>query len=1013
MDEMQANAPQKVNISYEREDPGAAPPPADVTPVSVTVTYDRDGNRTLSPPQRIELAVTPALAAAFARAAAANTGDATPLSFTSLLIGMISGNDDLSRWLRPELAGYGATLQKIADRRSRRFDESAFSALDGAGLSAPLAASLSARRALEEAQSIAAAIDAGPVLDLRHLAAAYPVLPDWHVEDFRELGIDRLAWCRSLGAFLSRGHPQEKWYWRAYADRASPVPLTSFSADVYTEKDLLGIDRTVDALALLMASTRTDTPLSIGVFGPWGSGKSFFMRHLRKRIWGLAAREQTRVKAWIDKRNQGTATADDAPLYYGQVAQVEFNAWHYNEGNLVASLVDHLFRNLRVLPGSDDTGLEQRRTDVLLKISGLTLDAQDAATAVETRQRAVDDARKAMEQAAQEASTARQDVHDKARVLSDTTEQAQLARVRIDSALAALASQARAPDAGALLQVALQPLQDSAVAADMRKAAGVMARELDGWRTFVSRLFTLRGAAVVLLCLAAPLAAWLTDRLSDIWAAVAGVATTGVAGLAHVIGLLRERRTEFEQTMKELETAEAQRRDAREKALREEAARIDQAWATKIAGVRATLEQEQAAFAEREAAVALAARTLAERSAALDQKVEERVSAEARLREAEAELKKLSSALLLDEFIRERSASDEYRKQLSFMALVRRDFERLSNLIAEANEEWSSPGSKTPPPLLNRIVLYIDDLDRCKVDTVIKVLEAVHLLLAFPLFVCVVAVDPRWIEHCLRDTNQHLFGDPDDSEGSHVTVGDYLEKIFQIPIWMQPIEDRQRASLVKALLGSTAAPAPRGTVVRGTATTAQPLQGADVPGAYQAGTYNSNAFQTIVKKAEETPDPLRITREEAVFVDRVAPLLSDKPRALKRFVNTYRLLKASLPDIDRQTFVADDPASAYRVCMSQLAFFTGRPRLAPALLRQLALTGRDDTTLAAWYDSLSPDARAPFAEALKLIPDRNQIHLREFRAWLPETTRYLFHRDDLLETRIENPDAAPTNGNAA
>jgi hypothetical protein len=192
-----------------------------------------------------------------------------------------------------------------------------------------------------------------------------------HVDDFKEFGIDRLVWCRELGAEMAASHPDERWYWRGYTDRASPVPLTSFSADVYTEKDLLGIDRTVDALALLMASTRTDTPLSIGIFGPWGSGKSFFMRHLRRKIWGLAEREQNRVAAWIEKRGNRPATRDDAPLYYGQVAQVEFNAWHYNEGNLVASLVDHLFRNLRVLPEGKDKELEERRASVLVQISAV------------------------------------------------------------------------------------------------------------------------------------------------------------------------------------------------------------------------------------------------------------------------------------------------------------------------------------------------------------------------------------------------------------------------------------------------------------------------------------------------------------------------------------------------------------------------------------------------------------------------------------------------------------------
>ena len=37
---------------------------------------------------------------------------------------------------------------------------------------------------------------------------------------------------------------------------------------------------------------------------------------------------------------------------------------------------------------------------------------------------------------------------------------------------------------------------------------------------------------------------------------------------------------------------------------------------------------------------------------------------------------------------------------------------------------------------LERIILYIDDLDRCSDDKVMEVLEAVHLLMAFPVVHC-------------------------------------------------------------------------------------------------------------------------------------------------------------------------------------------------------------------------------------------------------------------------------------
>ena len=54
------------------------------------------------------------------------------------------------------------------------------------------------------------------------------------------------------------------------------------------------------------------------------------------------------------------------------------------------------------------------------------------------------------------------------------------------------------------------------------------------------------------------------------------------------------------------------------------------------------------------------------------------------------------------------------------------------------------------PKPIDRIVLYIDDLDRCSPRQVVDVLQAVHLLLALDLFVVVVGVDPRWLLHALR-----------------------------------------------------------------------------------------------------------------------------------------------------------------------------------------------------------------------------------------------------------------------
>ena len=173
-----------------------------------------------------------------------------------------------------------------------------------------------------------------------------------------------------------------------------------------------------------------------------------------------------------------------------------------------------------------------------------------------------------------------------------------------------------------------------------------------------------------------------------------------------------------------------------------------------------------------------------------------------------AELSRLTTGTLLDEFLDDRVSNDGYLKELTIFSRIRNDFERLSDLMTKANEEYVAGkavnGKVVEPPTVSRIVLYIDDLDRCPADRVVEVLKLVHLLLAFPLFVCVAAVDPRWITRCLHQAPGLLDAtdrsDLDDEVGIPATATDYLEKIFQIPLWLRPVPSEQRAAIARTLL---------------------------------------------------------------------------------------------------------------------------------------------------------------------------------------------------------------------
>ncbi|HAV61170.1 MAG TPA: hypothetical protein DCY13_02255, partial [Verrucomicrobiales bacterium] len=85
----------------------------------------------------------------------------------------------------------------------------------------------------------------------------------------------------------------------------------------------------------------------------WGSGKTFFMRKMMDRVNELAqaARDSGRKQKEI--------------AFYKNIVQIEFNAWHYVEGNLWASLVEHIFSNLRLAgtgAADDPDGMSRLRT---------------------------------------------------------------------------------------------------------------------------------------------------------------------------------------------------------------------------------------------------------------------------------------------------------------------------------------------------------------------------------------------------------------------------------------------------------------------------------------------------------------------------------------------------------------------------------------------------------------------------------------------------------------------------
>lgn len=970
----------------------------------------------------IELVVTQVLAGALARAAVISKGqDDFDLSFSSLLIGLVAGDDHLGSWLRSYLQG---VLPGLLTRRNvTRADLEALRSYSHEPSNLPLRRTVSARTALNEADRIHRdSGDPAPSIDARHLVAALISLPQYHDDDFRTLGINRPDWGRAFVPQVSSLYPEESAFWAKWLIGAFPPSsqlkdvtlaatgsvgpaavdrgLWSFAPDTYSQTDLLDIEREAHGLASLIASHKTTLPLSIGLFGHWGSGKTFFMRHIQSRVRTICQEAQA----------SGKPQADIA--FYRHIAQIEFNAWHYSEGELLPSLVDHILQNLRVDEEETEAQVEQRRALLLTQIqderqqtANVDQQVQEAQSRIAEKESQIEDLR-----------------HTQAREREKmATRLTALGAFDALRAAIALDPSTRDDAQSALNRMGVPIFERSA--RELQTSLGQAQAELSGAAALLLPLLRDEGrrarAVYLTLAIVAPIALgsaayWALAPQNELVASIAGWVVRGAGVVGALAAWLQKQTAWVSARRREIEKAKLAVDTAIEQQTRE-------LQASQARDLAASLQELD--------------RLRAEHSALVRERDERTRAVEA----LDLSLARTSSTYLLNQFILERKDATDYRKLLGFMALIRRDFDKLSTLIERSNRAiLKGEAIKTEDnPRLNRIVLYIDDLDRCPEDQVVKVLRAVHLLLAFPLFVVVVAVDSRWLTRCLRTQHQAIFGPVgDDPEPGSATPLDYLEKIFQIPLWLQPLTEQQRTDLVTTLLkddqqgtapgqtltapqqkaaspgaaGTPAGPAAPATGSRAAATQNPSTTRASSPAAASATT----GARSDTPSFDLNPTGLTISEAEWRFVGTLASLpLSQTPRVLKRFANTYRLIKSSLSPRDVKGFMDGDEAAPFTVCMFQLAVLTSDSEFAPHYLRALrgaarthstvldlvATLGRaldpqpDDPPPPAWYDAQHSAAWArqhAFFQRSRLHHHWARVSADDYAWWAMRAARFTF-----------------------
>jgi hypothetical protein len=727
------------------------------------------------------------------------------------------------------------------------------------------------------------------------------------------------------------------------------VQIHTDSAD--RGEDRLDVSRYARAFATVIAAERVNPPFSVGIFGDWGSGKSFFMR--------LMSEHTQRMCAFADKGEDGKR------LFCQRVVPIRFNAWHYAESELLASLVQTILLGLRtaIVGANGDSDLMDA---VLAKLEIAKVVRDEAEKRLEA-------ARKEQQESAALLNQAREDAQKKADAvrtvgLKDVVDEVRkviLPDLTVNDAVTVAEKYLGLGGLGGLKKTSERTAGEVMAVVDdvrvttarVRSAWDWLLRAPVDWREL--RLWV----AAVLVLLAIGVTAAI--RLQASWPAFYGLAIN-IAGIT-ALGT-KWARERLRTVSKGLDQFDEIRRQ------------IDGALVRERAKTQGELAEAQR---QHEAAVAK-----------VDEADVRLKAAQIAMAKAEQDVRDSRSISRIARLLEDRLTGKSYERYLGIVAAVRSDFETLSDLMRGMRADGNVDVGKLQP--VDRIVLYIDDLDRCPADKVVAVLEAIHLLLAFELFVVVVGVDIRWAARSLVEKYpEHLTagvyegGKPRGAGPDGVTALDYLEKIFQIPFWLPPMEEDASRNMIAEMV-------PR-VVEAGTKESSEPVVNAEElpPGQEKQTEHIAESSRAAAQEAGANAQSLVIEPEERNFMLQLAAAVGKSPRRLKRFVNTYRILKASLDKLQQETFVVKGGSQGeYRAAMALLAIVTGAPRSSLGMLDFLANCA-ESAPLSEFEAHVngSPDsAEAKYAQAA-LEAYRNAeagATVKVLREWAPQVARFSF-----------------------
>ncbi len=217
-----------------------------------------------------------------------------------------------------------------------------------------------------------------------------------------------------------------------------------------------------------------------------------------------------------------------------------------------------------------------------------------------------------------------------------------------------------------------------------------------------------------------------------------------------------------------------------------------------------------------------------------------------------------------------------YKEKVGFLTHFERDFAKIVQSATKNGWGWKR----------SKLIVFIDDLDRCKPPKAADVIEAINLFLDAEGCVFVIGMDSEAVAMSVEVKYKDLFERMKVENAGVVSLGKaFLEKIVQIPFFVPRPTAQQITNMVDDTLGSDI---PRSFMP--TQTMFTPISGSPNRISIPGGLIRPPDYPPGYGPEMLDLDPASYARDEVRTAIKLGTnLLSENPRQVKTFINLFRL----------------------------------------------------------------------------------------------------------------------------